>query len=223
MTDLRIFTVLKAGGEYRALHVHALKAQILKRLPDARFVCLTDMDVPGVECIALKHGWAGWWSKMELLRPDIEGRIFYLDLDTIITGALEPVVAVERLTLLREFRRRETGVQSLGSGLMMLPQADRAAPWADFSSAPAQHMVTHAIGGDQHFLNRHFLPHAARWQDVVNGIYSWKTHCTSGNAPNLFGRIPPDARIVCFHGPPRPWAVPAFRALYSATHPAEAT
>jgi hypothetical protein len=52
--------------------------------------------------------------------------------------------------------------------------------------------------GDQGFLQS-VLGDCQRWQDVAGGIYSYKAHCSRG--------VPADARVICFHGKPRPWDV----------------
>ncbi len=39
-----------------------------------RFVCLSDVDVP-CERIFLKHGWPGWWSKVELFSEVVLGHL----------------------------------------------------------------------------------------------------------------------------------------------------
>jgi len=47
----------------------------------------------GFDTIPLQHNFPGWWSKMELHRPDLpEGRTLYLDLDTHIVGNLQPIL-----------------------------------------------------------------------------------------------------------------------------------
>ena len=60
--------------------------------------CLTnDMqaDVPGKK-IELIHNWPGWWSKVELFRPDLPcGRTLYLDLDTYIVSSLQSILDTE--------------------------------------------------------------------------------------------------------------------------------
>jgi len=51
--------------------------------------------LPGKK-IELKHDWPGWWSKMELHRPNLpEGRTLYLDLDSHIVGELAPLLDTE--------------------------------------------------------------------------------------------------------------------------------
>jgi hypothetical protein len=213
---MRIFTVLKSGREYLPLHVRALKRQIEQHSATPHeFVCLTDIPVAGVECIRLDHDWPGWWAKMELFRPDLRGSILYFDLDTVITGSIEPLCQVAGLTLLRDFYRDGAPghqPEGLGSGLMLLPEADRMTPWLSFSRNPKL-LMNQFPGGDQRFLEMHYQHRAARWQDLVPGVVSWKVHCAQR------GTVPKAAAVVCFHGQPRPWAVPRFQNLYQEAAP----
>ena len=59
------------------------------------FYCLTN-DVNAVipaEKISLIHDWPGWWSKMEIHRPDLpQGRTLYLDLDSCVVRGLAPIL-----------------------------------------------------------------------------------------------------------------------------------
>ena len=59
------------------------------------FYCLTNTleHLPNhITKILLRHNWPGWWSKIELHRPDLpKGRTLYMDLDTYIVGSLEPL------------------------------------------------------------------------------------------------------------------------------------
>jgi len=202
---------LRTGGEYLPLHVQALKRQIDEHLAQHEFVCLSDVPVPGVECIPLNYDWPGWWSKLELFRPDLRGTILFFDLDTVIVGPLEQIAAVTRLTLLRDFYRDGApGHQSegLGSGLMLLPEADRMMPWIEWSRDPRA-VMARCPGGDQRFLEGIYFHRADRWQDVVEGVVSWKVHSRQDT-------LPKGARVVCFHGQPRPWAVKRFQTLYAA-------
>jgi hypothetical protein len=201
---LRIALVLKTGGEYKVEHAQILAKQIEKQAPFHEIVCLSDVEVPGVETIPLVTGERGWWAKMELYRPDIKGDLLFFDLDTIVRGPIDALLNVGRLTLLRDFYRDgvyKGRAEGLGSGLMYLPAADRAEAWAAWKTNPKRSM-----GGDQIFLETLWLQKAARWQDVVPGkIVSYKVHGT-----------PLYASVICFHGKPRPWAVPAFQPLYQA-------
>jgi len=59
------------------------------------FYCLTnkpEINIPGT-CIPLLHNYPGWWSKIELHRPDLpKGRTLYLDLDTTIVRSLAEIL-----------------------------------------------------------------------------------------------------------------------------------
>lgn len=198
---MRVVTVLKTGGEYRQKHVERLRSQVAKWAPDAEFQCLSDTNG------TLKHGWPGWWSKMEMFSPDIRGDILYLDLDTSIVGPLDDIFAVRKLTLLRDFYRPD----GLGSGMMFLPEECRDEIWRAWIANPTKYMREHKQGGDQAFLERFWLDKADRWQDIAPGqVLSYKVHVRKavikgreyGN-----GTMPESARVVCFHGRPRPWDI----------------
>ncbi|EFO2868674.1 hypothetical protein IH240_004512, partial [Escherichia coli] len=64
-----------------------------RQIRGIRSVCLTDAEhIEGVETAPLFYNWPGWWAKMELFNPDhpVIGKedLFYLDIDTVITGDL---------------------------------------------------------------------------------------------------------------------------------------
>lgn len=182
--------VLRSGGDFTPAHVQWLAAQV------PGLVCLSDVDVPGVPVIPLRYGWPGWWAKLELFRPGIEGDLLYLDLDTVVLGDLAEF-DVGATTVLRDFY----APGRMGSGFMYLAEMDRPPVWAAFIQDPERHMrecVTQERWGDQGFLQGVLV--AQRWQDVLPGrVVSYKAHCGRG--------VPPGAKVVCFHGKPRPWEV----------------
>lgn len=56
------------------------------------FVCLSNVNLD-VDTIRLENNWHGWWSKIELFRPNLfSGKVFYLDLDIIICGNIDKVI-----------------------------------------------------------------------------------------------------------------------------------
>lgn len=216
---MKIVTVLRSGGEFSGHHVQALQRQCRQHAPWADFLCLTDTGgVLGVDTAPLTTNWSGWWAKMELFDPDLKEDFLYMDLDTVVVGDLDDILMTGKLTVLRDFYRDGKRLrEGLGSGLMYLPWETRAEIWDAFSANPAENMKRFARGGDQAFLEPFWLKQAARWQDVVpDQIVSFKVHC----AVNMLGgamkfrSIPDDARVVCFHGKPRPWQVPEFRSFY---------
>lgn len=193
----RILTVLRSGGEYRPEHVERLRTQCAEFAPGTEFLCLTDMNVPGGQ--RLRHGWPGWWSKIEAFR--LRGPILYLDLDTTITGSLTGLLGVARdepFTVLRDFN---PGQREMGSGLMAW-NGDMRRLYKAFVADPEKHIAENNSArwwGDQGFIERRTTKRAY-WQDCLPGaVVSWKKHCGSG--------VPDDARVICFHGRPRPWEV----------------
>jgi len=87
------------GRDYNEKDVYSLKKNIDRYIDrEYKFYCLTnDMsaDVPA-EKIQLLNNWPGWWSKVELFRPDLPpGRTLYMDLDSHIVGRLQPILECE--------------------------------------------------------------------------------------------------------------------------------
>lgn len=215
---MRIVTVFNTRTLRRGLHTHdpeftpghvlALQRQLAQYAPGFPFECLSDVKVPGVECRPLRHGWPGWWAKMELFDPEVPGDFLFMDLDTVITGPLDDILAVRKLTLLRDFFRDGKKLkEGLGGGLIYLPADARRDVWGFWMQQPQLQMRVYSRG-DQFLMEKFYLNTAQRWQDVVPGqVVSWKVHC-KGDI------VPPEARVVCFHGQPRPWAVGKLLHLY---------
>ena len=203
---ISVFCVLRSGGEYKPNHVLRLHRQVLNHLPDADFRCLSDIEIKGIRTLPLIYDWPGWWSKMELFRPEISGDILFMDLDTSIVGSFADIASINQLALMRDIYRPE----GLQSSIMYIPEAAREEIWAEWIERPQHWMEIYQKGGDQAFLERFWLDRASRWQDLLPGqIISWKSHVRpavygdeSGN-----GSIPADARVVIFHGKPRPWDI----------------
>lgn len=177
--------VLRSGGDYRPEHVQRLAAMV------PGLVCLSDVDVRGVECRPLLTDWPGWWSKMEAFGPSITGDMLLIDLDTTVFRV--PKLPIET-TVLDDFYRPAL----MGSGFMYVTAADRARCWAEFNRDPAGHMrrcTTREAWGDQGFLMP-LIGHSRRWG---RNVRSYKVHCRNG--------IPAGTEVICFHGKPRPWDV----------------
>lgn len=87
-------TVLKSGGEYKPEHVIRMR-EMLDRYVDcpAKFVCYSDIEIPGVNVRPLVNDWSGWWSKLEMFR-DVEDS-FYIDLDMTVQGNITDMVMVD--------------------------------------------------------------------------------------------------------------------------------
>jgi hypothetical protein len=203
---MRVAFVLRSGGEYRPEHVERLAMQVEAHLPGAEIVCLSDVPVP-VERIALVNRWPGWWSKMELFAPWVEGDLLYLDLDSAVVGDLTDMASIDRLTIMRDVYRAE----GLQSSVMFLPEMDRARVWREWMRKPEVWMGMYRCGGDQAFLERLWLGKATIWQDTLPGqVVSYKVDVRQAvRTDREFGNgtVPDGARVIAFHGKPRPWDV----------------
>ena len=192
---MRIVTVLRSGGEYLPEHVERLRKQCRKH-SKAEFVCFADTDVPGRK--PLLHGWPGWWSKIHVFR--LHGPCFFVDLDTTICGDIASLLDLAKAHPFIALRDFNFPVRIMGSGVMAW-SGDMRHLYRTFASDPERHMLENRSGrwlGDQGFLERRTQPEF--WQDLAPGaVVSWKKHCGNG--------IPEGARVVAFHGRPRPWEV----------------
>jgi hypothetical protein len=186
-----ILTVLRSGGDYTWEHVERLRAQCEQHAPDSRFHCLHD-DL-------MLHKWPGWFSKIEALR--LTGPILYMDLDTSVMGDLTPLLEAAETRRFIALRNPLPTPSRFGSGLMAW-SGDMSHVYRRFAADPARHVArctTQAVWGDQGFIAED-EPDPTLWQDILPGqIVSWKVECKQG--------IPETARVVYFHGKPRPWDV----------------
>lgn len=177
--------VLRSGGDFGPEHVRWLARQV------PGLVCLSDVPVPGVDWRPLKHAWPGWWAKLEMFGPSLDGDVLMIDLDTVVLAM--PDLPGET-TVLQDF----TEPSVMGSGFMYVTAADRARVWEAWLEDPEAHMRANnrwPKWGDQGFLEP-LIGGAAKWGAEVA---SYKVHCRTG--------VPEGAKVVCFHGKPRPWNV----------------
>lgn len=186
-----VMCVLREGGEFNLEHVRLLKKQI----PD--LVCL-GVDIPFTDT-----SWHGWWSKMDLFRPDITDDILYFDLDTVIVGDIEKYKNLKDSHFLEDFYYPNSAI---GSGMMYIKNKDKAKVWTDWILRdPVKHMGIYR--GDQDYLKQFFW-YAKRWQrEFPKEIISYKKHLKPELSHKFYedGYKLQDANVVCFHGKPRPW------------------
>jgi len=197
---MRIACVLRSGGIYTPEWVAALVAGIREHSPALAkaVVCLTDMDVdvPGVKVVPLAHDWPGWWAKLELFRRFVvttdEQLVLYLDLDTVVMGALEPFASYQGgFAMLSDFYQPEIPA----SGVLLFRAGHLAERLYRIVSEDPAKAITSGRRSD-YWYARHILPD--RLQELYPGkIVSLKVHCRSGQRP-----APDGAALVCGHGKP---------------------
>lgn len=209
---LRIFTrlqyllVLRSGGQYKPSHVTRLAAQIRLYDSTSPIYCLTDMELDGtalgVKGIPLKHNWPGWWSKIEMFRRNIipKGPTLYLDLDTdVIADPRTMRMEDDGFSMLEDFNYSGFGA----SGVMFWTGHAPERVYRQFLMAPEATMDSYIRmphkWGDQAFI-RDNLPYRHKFFPPGQ-IVSHKLHCQTG--------VPDGARIVAYHGKPKPWELNA--------------
>lgn len=199
--------VLRTGADFTEDYVVKLRNAVHRNLHMRHdFICLTDQPIKGICCVPLQHKWPGWWSKIELFRPNLfEGRVLYFDLDTLIVDGIDEFAEYDHVfTMLAGFRktwRRASGV--------MAWHGDYSGVYSELTknghiSRIEKEAANDRLSFDQVWIHRqvkqiyHLEPTVA--QNVV-GIASYKNNCVKAGQP------PPGTKIVCFHGKPRPHQV----------------
>ena len=195
--EIAVICVLKSGGDYDATYVEKMRNMVLRNATvPFKFYCLTDIEV---ECdkIPLKDNLKGWWSKIEIFRPDLvkEKRIIYFDLDTVIVGNIDEYLLEDAdfvaLGALSKNKKRN----SFGSGFMSWKNNYQFCfLYDDFSI-----YLAGKFRGDQDYIHAKLLSEDkdfTTWQKKHEGVYSYKWDCINS--------LPSKAKIVCFHGKPRP-------------------
>lgn len=197
--------VLRYGGDYGPEYVARLREGVRRYLSGARFVCLSDGEVP-CERIPLTTRWPGWLSKLEIFRPGLfDGPVLYLDLDTAVTGSLAEIAAYpHRFTMLSDFYRPE-----LAASGVMAWCGDYSAIFRRFSDrlVPLFRGIR-PFRGDCGWILRCLDQEPERFQDLFPGqVVSYKADVrapTGHRCDRGTGAVPCNARLVCFHGRPRP-------------------
>lgn len=218
---ITVACVLRSGGDFVPLDVAQLASGVARNLSQPfRFKCLTDVvkDVQRLELEPdrvtiepLAHDWPGWWSKLELFET-VDDVVLCLDLDTIIVGDPSPIIEAVQgkggLHMLQDFYRPhllQSGIMAWTGDMFWPIEAfyevlKHGAHFAPHSGALRliDRGVTYRGDGEWlHHTAKALERNVSAIQDHVSGIYSYKVHVKDSG-------LPEDARLVCFHGKPRP-------------------
>lgn len=209
-----VVTVLRSGGEFNASHVQAMQRQAARWAPaGTRFLCLSDVNVPGVECLPLKYDWPGWWAKMELFRPDLDlGDFLYTDIDNVILGPIDDF-----------FKYTDRPKLQAGgwTALMWLPKWCREAVWDWFMEQPEDWMRVYAqenrpqLNGIGNYGDAGFISNALAYRTWETALPEQTVNVATLRVSTMLGPRwvnPPDGvRIVLCGQPHRPWKLLMFR------------
>jgi hypothetical protein len=214
-------------------HLYEMVSRYMPRNIRWRFVCFTDRQtnhMPGIPIRTLPRGYNGWFNKLHLFSPHafpVGARVLYFDLDTAIVGDLSAftTVPLDRPVFLRDVwasGHAASGLFSFRSGPALYPI------WKDFEKRGlhpppyvpvkkgvvpnwghpngAQWRAPQQIRTDEEWLHQYLYPNAwANWQELLPGAaVSYPLDMAKqGKALTDY----PDARVVFFHGWPRPHQV----------------
>ena len=131
-------------------------------------------------------------------------RILSLDLDGVITGDLTPIVDTpEDFKIWRDPLRQKKGARRVpyNGGMWICSAGARRELWEEFDpqSSPQASARTGWLGSDQGWISTRLGPDEPTW-GRADGVYSYKYHVRPKALPH-------DARVVWFHGDPKPWKV----------------
>lgn len=199
------------GNMYTAKHVLALRNMVGRHLRQPhRFVCITDdkrglRDVEtlplwpmheGFDAEVLHH--PNCYRRMLLFADEARllfgDRILHLDLDCIITGALDPLIPEPGTG----FKVVKGHVADYNGSMWYVEPGYRPDLWHGLTQDAADRAQagTGGYGSDQVWMS-HMLPSHATW-GPEDGVYQYHTDITSGE-------VPAGARVIFFAGPKKPW------------------
>ncbi len=218
---------IKWGNKYGPEYVNRIQAGLRRNLTtDLRFFCLTDdaeglnddidvIDMPtepfetqmlSALAKAPKHGAL---RKVSLFRPDLipdlSGPLLAFDLDVVITGPINELAtfAPGKVCMRAVWRRQPEG-HAIGQGSVIRFDPKLHGYLYDRMAADPEGEVGRAFGSEQTYTSMT----AKRAGDFEffpdDWIASFKYNCRPSRPLNLFlqPKLPPDTRVVCFHGHP---------------------
>jgi hypothetical protein len=198
---ITVVSVEWGGYQGRAIeYIDKLKASVARHLEAQHWFCCLRLDSEPVRSEESgERGnpspltphpspvFGGWFRKLEIFRPGrFTGRVLYLDLDSVIVGALDPLAYRKGAVHLKDWGWKDN-VHFGGVWSFDAEQEGRRIWEAYNDSVPAN------FKDDQDWLTSLGIwgplpPHLVR---------SYRYHC-SQNSP------PPGASVVAFHGRPKP-------------------
>ena len=176
---LTVACVLSPGPTYNRSHVDRLERMVAEHMSQPyRFVCVDNSPFPG------------WWSKISLFEPRrFSGRVLYLDLDTTPVSRLDDLADYHYpFCAIRDYQYP----LQINSSIMAWDAGVADCVYRDFTPE-----VMDRFHGDQNFIHQKMstTTFPKRW------CPSYKAHVLPT------GKVPKDARVIVYHGSPRPWEV----------------
>lgn len=181
----------------------------------ARFIAVSEWElyIDDVECVPIRDigltKIKGCFARLRMFDPrwqqdyKIEDRLALIDLDTVITGPLDPLFDRPESFVIMQGGNASNPCP-LNGALQMLRAGAHPEVWSDFSVNAASNVPFFEFPDDQGWL-WHKLPAAAGWKcGAESGVFvfhkpgwpGWKS--TRDSTPN--DNLPKGARLVTFSG-----------------------
>ncbi len=223
---------VKWGDKYPAAYVNMLHDMVKRNLSGAyRFVCLTDDAQgihPAVECFPIPFvhpewsGREGGWRKLatfDRVLYDLRGTALFLDLDVVIVRPIDDLFAIEGAFLIAHDRRLASrGISN--SSVYRFELGAHPSILDEFRSNPAG--VTSRYRNEQAYLSARMRETGCLREWPRGWCVSFKYNCLPAWPLNYLRTpaCPPDARVIFFHGNPKPpEAIAGFSGWRRYTHP----
>lgn len=205
--------VLKRSKVYTPEYVNKLFRMVKNNTTiDLDFVCFTDSDDGLDKEIIIqpfRNDFSGWWNKIEMFNPEVyrDRNIFFMDLDTIIVDNIDHIIGREyKFAGIRDFYHKHR----FASGLMAWKQTGKHKIYERFVLSSAN-IIRSTTMGDQEYIGKCVDTDATYLQDIFpNEIFSYKADCIKHGKET----IPSTAKIICFHGVPKPHELKINSLLY---------
>lgn len=200
----QLFVVCVCHGlKYGDTYVRRLRDTVARHLPEPHtFVCLSDRRFKGIDTLPL-HDMGplkeGWWYKVQLFQPNLfppGARILYLDLDVVVTGKLDKLVSMQSeqpLTMVHNFGPNWRHCMH-NSSVMLWRAGDKRVDGIYNLWTPD---VAKHLHGDQCWMWRVLREQIANFPQKYIQSYKYDVRPKQNEPSN-------DARVVVFHGEPKP-------------------
>lgn len=135
-------------------------------------------------------------------REAIGPRIVQLDLDMVITGDVTPLWNRPETFVFWQDQLNRHG--RINGAMQLITPGARDSVWSAFDPkrAAVEGKKPGQWGSDQGWIAYNFPDGTYGTWGTGDGCYSWRVHCKPQG-----GQLPPDARIVNFHGADDPWTL----------------
>lgn len=223
MDEARVVLCMKWGTLYSPDYVNVLFRAVRANLGGPfRFVCLTNdasgldsrIEVYPIPKLPLRpEDWRhGAWPKLGVFVGDLwglRGRALFIDLDSVIVGRLEPFFDLSGPLILldggKNWKRGGTAPPLPATGVFAFTLGSLSHIVEDFRADPAEHVARYEL--EQAFVGAE-VHDAGYWPQ--GWVLSFKRHLRRpvGVDRLLPPKAPPaTAKIIAFHGEPRPIAL----------------